>query len=158
MVWIYYLREKGPVILVSRIAHHTQTLIASSFDISWINMLNLLFWDFTYPLIWKQVSQKNFEVLFIFIQSMMVAVHKILFCFTVWVSRVHEPQLSLMDAIRTCLLYVLLPSWIQTVAKKLAFIFELWHNLNDTFCSSCAVRVHHTTCSERAAVKSINTV
>jgi len=51
MVWIYCLREKGPVIPVAHTAHHTQTLIASSFDISWSNMVNLLFREFTYPLI-----------------------------------------------------------------------------------------------------------
>lgn len=59
MVWIYCLWERGPVILVAHTAQHTQTLIASSFDISWINMVNLLFWEFTYPLIWNQVSQLN---------------------------------------------------------------------------------------------------
>lgn len=131
MVWIFCLREKGPVILVARTAHHTQTLIASSFDISWIKMVNLLLWEFTYPLIWNQVLHLNR----ISMKSGLSPCSPWWFQFTNsdflhgLGLRVRVTQLSNVDAIRTCLLHILLPSWMQTVAQKHCIYFWIMTHL-----------------------------
>lgn len=162
MAWIYCLREKGPVILVARTAHHTQTLIASCFDISWINMVNLLFWQFTYPLIWNQVSQSNRTIL----KSGLSPYSPLWYQFTKFWFASRSYSQSSCSTVVSC-------GCNTNVSFARSFIFlnanccsknlHLFLNHDTTyytFCISCALRllVDHTTCSERASDKSINTV
>jgi hypothetical protein len=145
MVWIYCRRENGPVILVVHAAHHKQTLITPSFDISWSNMVNLLFWDFTYPLIWNQVSQINRTSL-----KYGLSPHspwwyrfaKSWFPSRSW-SQISCSTVASWGCNTNVSFACFLTFLNANCCSKTLHLFKLWHNLLHFLCHLCSVCVSH---------------
>ena len=112
-------------------------------------MVNMIFWDFTFSFHWNQIPPLNRKSKASTSQphTTTVPVHKIQFFFTIYIIRVHVPQLSPVDATSTLLLSSSCLEWNQT---KTSHVFiNYCPNAHDAYCTNSVHRMHRIKGAQR---------